>query len=409
VKSNQKGVPLWSMGLAWNLSKESFYDVAFLPYLKIRATYGYNGNVNKSISAYLTASSNGLLNPYGKQYLSIQNPPNPSLKWERIKNVNFGIDFGTNTDILTGSIDYWIKDGLDLIGATPIAAQTGITVFTGNSASMRGHGIDLILNSKNLDINGFKWRSSFLLNYNTDKITSYKVKGARNSDIVSSNFLQPLEGYSYYSLFSYKYMGLDGEGNPQSIIEGKLSKDYSAINNSTNGNDLVYSGSLSPKFYGNLLNTFLWKSLELSFNLTYKLGYVYRRTSLNNSSLFTNPNTTSAFQQPDFDLRWQKTGDETITNVPSLIYPADGLRDNIYYYSSVLVEKADNIRLQDIKLNYMVSNKRLRFLPFSNINIYFYASNLGIVWRASKYKIDPDYPYSIPVPKIYSIGLKTNF
>jgi hypothetical protein len=410
VSANQKGVPLWSTGLSWNISNEKFYKNSLIPYLKLRGTFGYNGNINKSVSAYLTAMSfSGYINGFGQQYLEIQNPPNPSLRWEKVKNLNLGIDFATKNNKITGSIEYWIKDGLDLIGATPNAPQTGVTVFTGNSADMHGQGVDLILNSRNIAINKFAWTSNFLLNYSTDKITSYKVKATKNSDIVGLNYIQPLEGYSYYSVFSYKWMGLDNLGKPQSILNGNLSKDYVAITNSKNTDDLVYSGTLTPKYFGSLINTIKWGELEFSFNLIYKFGYIYRRPSLNNISLYNNPSGINAYQQFDYDLRWQNPGDELKTNVPALIYPVDGTANNIYTYSDILIEKADHIRLQDIRINYNLTNDKFHFLPFSRINLYFMTSNLGVIWRASKYKIDPDYPTGVPLPRTYAIGLKLNY
>src|SRR5690606_5290395 len=85
VKSNQKGVPLWSIGVAWNVGRESYYNWAWLPSLKLRLTYGYNGNVDRSLSGYLTVRSVGLQNDLGKFYADILNPPNPSLRWEKVK------------------------------------------------------------------------------------------------------------------------------------------------------------------------------------------------------------------------------------------------------------------------------------------------------------------------------------
>jgi len=410
VNTNQKGVPLWSGGFSWNISNEKFYKSSLIPYLKLRATFGYNGNINKSVSAYLTAMSfAGYINGFAQQYLEIQNPPNPSLKWERVKNLNLGVDFASKNSTITGSVEYWIKDGLDLIGATPIAPQTGITVFTGNSADMHGQGIDLILNSRNIARKDFAWTSNFLFNYNTDKITSYKVKATKNSDIVGLNYIQPIEGYSYYSVFTYKWMGLDNQGKPQSILNGNASKDYVAMTNSKNTDDLLYSGTLRPKYFGSLINTIKLKDLEFSFNLVYKLGYVYRRSSLSSTSLYSNPSGLNAYQQFDYDLRWQNPGDELKTDVPALIYPIDGTANNIYNYSSILIEKADHIRLQDIRLNYILSKKKVNFLPFSNVNLYCLVSNLGVIWRESKYKIDPDYPNGVPLPRTYAVGLKLNF
>jgi len=409
VKTNQKGVPLWSTGLAWILSSEDFYKFDVLSYLKVRGTFGYNGNVNKSVTAYLTAISNNFTNYWGTRYIEVQNPPNPSLRWEKVKNINFGVDFATKDNFISGSIEYWIKNGIDLIGTSPIATQTGVSIFTGNSANMHGEGVDVVLNSRNFTVRNFGWLSTVLFNYNTDKITSYKGKSTNNGAIVGTNYSQPLEGYSYYSLFSYPWMGLDNLGNPQSLLSGVISKDYTKISNLYDPSNLVYNGTMTPKIHGSFINTFSYEAFEFSFNLLYKFNYVYRRKSLANRTLYTTPNTLATFQQSDYELRWKGPGDELVTDVPSLIYPANSSRDQIYANSAILVEKADHIRLQDIRINYNLIKKSSNTLPLSNLNIYAYASNLGIIWKASKYKIDPDYPNGIPAPKMLSIGLKADF
>ena len=409
VKSNQKGVPLWSAGLAWNLSKEDFYKFNRLPYLKLRATFGYNGNVDKTTSAYLTTQSVNGGNDWGMPILQVNNPPNPSLRWEKVKNVNIGIDFGTKDNRITGSIDYWIKDGIDLIGQSPIAPQTGVSIFTGNSANTRSKGIDAILNTLNIDKPGFKWQTVFLFNYNTDKVICYKANRSTNPEVVSANYSNPLEGYSYYSIFSYKWMGLDSTGDPQTLLNGSLSKDYASISNSNNLTDLVYNGTSRPRYYGSLRNTFQYKSWELSLNIIYKCGYYFRRLSLNNLNLYQGTGYIKSYQQPDYTLRWQHPGDEKITNVPAMLYPAKKSRDDIYTYSEILIEKADHIRLQDVRLDYQVTKEKIKNLPFSTLNIYLYATNLGIIWKASHKKVDPDYPTGSPLPAITSLGLKANF
>jgi TonB-linked SusC/RagA family outer membrane protein len=410
VKTNQKGVPLWSAGLAWNISNERFYHFEPLSYLKFRATYGYSGNVNKSVSAYLTAQATGQTNLWNIPYVTITNPPNPSLRWEQVQNINFGLDFQTKSNVLSGSVDYWIKSGFDLIGASPIAQQTGVSTFTGNTASMRGQGLDVTLNSSNLKTGAFGWSTAFHFNHNTDKITDYRVKAINNGSIVSNNYLQPIVGYSYYSLFSYKWRGLDNQGNPQGVVNGVTSKDYSAITNSTNTSDIEYSGTITPKYYGNLLNNFSWKAIQLSVNIVYKLGYVFRRSSMSNSTLYnTSLLSVIKYQQADYEQRWQKPGDELITDVPALIYPANGTRDAVYSSSSALLEKGDHIRLQDVSLSYSIGAGKASKRFLNNLTVYTYASNLAIVWKATDKKIDPDYNEGIPLPKTISIGIKGSF
>jgi hypothetical protein len=269
--------------------------------------------------------------------------------------------------------------------------------------------VDVALNSNNLKTGSFGWSTQFHFNYNTDKITSYKVKAINNGSIVSNNYLQPIVGHSYYSLFSYKWRGLDNQGNPQAELNGAISNDYSAITNSTNTENIEYSGTITPKYYGNLMNSFSWKGLQLSVNMVYKLGYVFRRSSLANSTVYS-PSLFSAakYQQPDYENRWQKPGDELFTSVPSLIYPVNGAREAVYSASSAMIEKGDHIRLQDLNLGYSLgqgSPKRI----FSNLSLYVYASNLGILWKATNRKLDPDYNESVPLPKTISLGVKATF
>jgi len=405
VKANQKGVPLWSAGFAWNVDKEDFFKVDWLSSLKLRATYGYNGNVDQNLSAYLSARAAGLNPVYPNvNYSIITNPPNDALQWERVKNINFGVDFSSKNNRISGSLEYYIKNGIDLIGTSPVAPQEGVSTFTGNTADSHTNGIDLQINSVN--INGaFKWLTTGIFNHVIDKVTIYKASKGTNSNLVSgSSGLTPLQGYPINSIFGFKWLGLDNTGAPQGVLNGVKSEDYASILNSTKTSDLDFFGSSVPTTFGSLRNTFSYRNFEFSFNISYKLNYYFRRASLNNTQLYN-----GNFQQPDYDLRWQKPGDELTTNVPALIYPTNPSSDAVYQYSSILVDKGDQIRLQDVQINYIFTKAKFKGLPFSSLNIYLYANNLGILWRANKNGLDPDVYAGYPTPKTIAIGLKANF
>src|SRR5690606_22909838 len=98
VKANQKGVPLWSVGAKWDVSKEDFYKFNLLPSSAFRFSYGYSGNVVKSLSAYTTARVFSGTNTFGQVLQEIVNPPNPSLSWEKIGILNLGWDFAFKND-----------------------------------------------------------------------------------------------------------------------------------------------------------------------------------------------------------------------------------------------------------------------------------------------------------------------
>ncbi|PTS98424.1 SusC/RagA family TonB-linked outer membrane protein [Pedobacter sp. HMWF019] len=397
VKTNQKGVPLYSAGLSWTASKESFYPLEWLPVLKTRLTYGYNGNVDKTLSAYTTASyDSGSSSPSHLPFATVQNPPNPELRWERTKVINLGLDFESKAQFIKGSIDFYWKKGIDLIGTAPFPPSSGITVFKGNTASTRVNGMDLSLSS-NISYGQVKWQPNLTVSLAKDVVTSYKVKAPgttylQNSDGSVGAF--PLEGKPLYALYSYKWAGLDPTtGDPQGYVNGAISKDYLAITTQTATEDLVYNGPARPTIFGSFIQNFSYKGWQLSININYRFGYYFRRNSVNYSLLLNGVPSNA-----DYAQRWQKPGDELFTNVPSMPGDIDAARSTFYNYAQILVEKADNIRLQDISL---------RCSPFKRITFTLYAGNLAILWKATKSKLDPDYPLdTYAPPKTFSAGLK---
>lgn len=384
VNTNQKWVPLYSLGAAWNITEEPFFKIKQINQLKLRASYGYSGNVDKSVSAYLVAQA-GVANAYNLPTQQIKNPPNPDLRWERIRMINFGTDFSLLQNTLSGSIDYYLKKGFDIIGEAELAPSLGLSSFKGNTANIQGSGLDLVLGSQNSK-GQLKWSSAFQLSIARDKVTRYKVQPANiSSYIVSGAYLV---GKPVYAIYSYPWAGLDPQtGDPRAYHDGQISGNYSEITGSVNKSDMVYNGPARPPVFGGLRNTFGWKDFSLSFNISYKLGYYFKRPSLNYSSLFG-----GSYTQRDYTNRWQKPGDESTTNVPSLVYPANPLRDQLYAHSSALVDKADHIRLQDIQISYDLTRQRYKGLPFQNIRLYLYTSNLGLLWKANDAGIDPDSP-----------------
>ena len=408
VNTNQKGVPLYSLGGSWKISDEGFYHSDLLPYLKLRATYGYNGNIDKSLSAYTTANYfDGSQSIIGQNFARIINPPNPDLRWERDRIINLGLDFQLCKNVIGGSLEYYRKQGLDLIGNSPYAPQTGILTFTGNTADTRGQGVDLTLNSKNLD-GRLKWTSNFLFSYVQDKVTRYL---ATSTDAVDDYLLGgypiPTAGRPLYGIYSFKWAGLDpATGDPRGYLNGQVSEDYAGIKAAATAGNLVYNGPGRPVVFGSLRNTFSYGSVSFSANISYRLGYYVRRSSVNYETVLTG---TGGYG--DFDQRWQKPGDEKFTQVPSMPASINPDREDFYTYSSVLVERGDNIRLQDINVSYTLDKKQFRGLPFARLQCYIYANNLALLWKAARYPLDPDYltQYALPPVRTVSFGLKGNF
>jgi len=409
VATNQKAVPLYSAGAGWKLSDEKFYDLDWLPYAKLRVTYGYNGNVDKNVTAVTTIQE--VTNSYitGGPYANVVNPGNPDLRWEKIAMLNLALEFGLKNNIISGSLEYYTKKGTDLIGDSPLAPSTGFITFRGNTANTSGKGFDLVLNSINIKSAQLSWTTTFLLSYATDKITKYDVPEDTQDALIygagGNGVILPVLGRSLFGIYSYKSAGLDpANGNPRGYMNGKVSEDYAGIEANTPLDSLKYSGTSRPKYFGSFRNTVTYKQFSLSANVIYKLDYFFRRNSINYTNLYQNGVGNS-----DYTKRWQKPGDELTTNVPSQpSLPLDPSRDDFYANSSTLITTGSFIRLEDMTLSYNFKQSVLRGTPFKRLELYCYVNNIGILWRANKEGLDPDvFSTNLPLPRTFSFGIKT--
>ncbi|MGN6603444.1 MAG: SusC/RagA family TonB-linked outer membrane protein [Ginsengibacter sp.] len=409
VNTNDLWNPFWSAGAAWDLSAEPFYRWASLPFLKLRGTYGSSGNVNPSKAAVTTIQYYSTVNFYtGTPFSYFTNYNNPDLQWETSQMMNLALDFKTKNNILSGSIDYYQKKGTNLFGAAQLDYTGGVgSQINKNVAAIKGHGIDLQINSININ-RQVKWMTTLNYSYNADEVVTYYLNSQQASNFISFSSTVPVsgvEGKPIYSLFAYKWAGLDPEtGDPQGYLDGKVSKDYRGMTVNADITDLTYVGSAIPTHYGSLINTVSYKGFSVNFCITFKLGYYFRRASINYSNLYK-----YWAGNADFANRWQKPGDELTTNVPSMTYPAVSARDNFYAGSEVLVYKGDHVRLQYINLEYEFTRERFPKLPLRSIQLYGNANNIGILWRANKDHIDPDYNYGLyplPQPLAWSFGIR---
>ncbi len=406
--TNNKWTPLWSAGLAWDLAQEPFYRLSWLPQLKTRVTYGFTGNADPSRSAVATVYAFGNTLGSGLPFYRLQQFPNPSLRWEKVGITNFGIDFSALDQRLGGSLEYYTKNGTGLFATVPVDLSTGISA-TGvikNVADMKARGLDIQLSSRNTR-GKLQWRSSLILSWNSDKVTrAYTTNNTGANFLSDGNTVSAIVGRPVHSILSYKWGGLDPtNGNPIGFIGGKPSTDYTAITGSGSTlDDLEYSGPAMPQWYGSVLNSLSYQRWELTVGISFKARYFFRRPGLNYSQLFSGSDRKGT---ADFARRWQQPGDENNTTVPSMVYPAVPARDAFYNASSILVERGDHIRLQFINLACNLEWKRGNRQQPVRLQCFANASNLGILWRANRYGIDPDYSITdIPAGAAWSLGLK---
>lgn len=409
LKTNDQWNPFWSAGFVWKLSNEKFYNIAFLPYLNIKATYGFSGNIDPSMVAVNTIWFPSNVNIFtGAPYASFDNFYNPELKWETSNMINLALDFRLKSNRLSGSLEYYRKKGENLFGSAPIDYTIGVDPWMlRNVANMKGNGWDIQLRSLNID-RSFKWNTILNFSLYKDKIAEYFIDRTLAQEYVnaSSPPISGINGKPVYSIYAYQWGGLDpNTGEAQGYLGGEISKDYASITGvGTNGEDLEYFGSALPTKFGSVINAVSYKSISLHVGFSFKLGYWFRRHSINYTELFNNWRG-----HLDYTLRWQEPGDELHTNVPVNPYRTNANRDRFYEGASILVEKGDYIRLQYINLAYNIDRQANRIPGIKGLQLYFNASNLGLLWKANKVDIDPDFNVgisSLKTPANYSLGLK---
>lgn len=414
VAFNQKGVPLWSIGTAWNISNEQFLTTDWVSLAKIRVTYGSNGNTVRSLSSLPFISYGGAPNaitglPMGR-LLSVGNP---DLSWEQVNTVNLGLDFALFGSRVSGSIEWYNKDGLNLIGSDLFDPTVGIFIANvlgdanldnrRNYADLNTKGLDIELNSVNID-KELKWQTTVLFSKVRNTVTNYRnPRNFSALDFVGGTSSIPVvEGVPRDQRYTIPWYGLDGTGAPLVMVDGELGTDYNAYFNNLAPEDLIRVGVSMPPYFGSIRNTFTWRSFSVSANILWKAGHVFRRESINYSNLFG----TSRLTHIDFLDRWQQIGDELTTNVPSMPSGTNLRRDQAYLFSEALYDKGDFIRLQDINFSYQLPHKYASYIGLSELRLYGYARNLGILWKHTDYDIDPDVNALYPQPMQVSFGLQ---
>jgi len=412
VKANERWKPLWSSGLAWDLSREPFYKVGFLPYLKLRATYGLSGNVHTGMAAVTTMAYRSSLSAQTLvPTASFSNYANPELTWETARMLNLGMDFSLVGDRLSGSLEYYAKKGENLFGFELLDYTTGIGAdIVKNVAAMEGRGIDVALQASPIRTSTLRWETDLNVSYAQEEVTDYFLGSSVGSRFVSNTPAISAEaGRAIYGIYSYKWAGLDpATGEPQGYLEGQVSKDYTALTGAAVLlSDLNYHGSALPTWFGSLGNTFTYKKLSLTARISYNMGYFFRRPSINYGNLFAN-----GMGHGDFANRWQQPGDEAFTDVPALYYPIISSRETFYAGSAALVGKGDHVRLQYITASYEFGKAGHEKGLFRQLRAFANISNLGLLWAANSQGIDPDRNLNpaVPAPAVtYALGVNASF
>jgi TonB-linked SusC/RagA family outer membrane protein len=376
--ANKKYGNFWSIGGSWNVDREKFMEsVKFISQLKLRASYGLNGNSN-GIGNYLALP----LYSYGSNYNSnpgsapsTTQPGNPNLTWEVNKPLDFGIDIGFLKNRLSVTFDYYNRKTTSLLLNVPVPPSTGYSSFPDNIGAMENKGVEFAVNAIPVQSKNFEWDVTFNIANNKNTVTA--LPGG--ADILSGNFIRRV-GYDFQSFYTRLYAGVDPtNGDPLWYVDGTKTTKTNVYNNAVRQ---VYNSG-SPKFFGGFGNTFKYKGFSVSANFYFNFGNYVRDTW---GSYYDGAGFGGGFNKVQRVLdRWTTPGQ--ITDIPKYIY---GGNKNAQNFSTFYLAKGDYIRLRDITVGYDIPKSVSTKLHIGSVHFYVRGSNLWTWVKDSKMPFDPE-------------------
>lgn len=412
-------LPTWNISAAWNMHEEKFFE-SLRPALSnftLRASYSLTAdrgpasvtNSHVVIKAYNPWRPFNGVNESGLQIYDLENS---ELTYEKKHELNIGAEIGFLNNRINLAADWYQRDNYDLIGIINTMGVGGQITKYANVASMKSHGIELTLSTRNIVTKDFKWNTDFIFSNAKNEVTELESNSRVIDMITGTGFT--MAGYPVRSLFSMDFQGLNDEGLPTFINEkGEVTISDINFQERDNKDHLVYEGPTDPTITGSLGNIFTYKNFRLNVFMTYSFGNVIRL-----DPVFSNRYSDLDAMPKEFKNRWTAAGDELVTNIPVIADSRQNTNDsylryayNAYNYSTARVAKGDFIRMKEISLSYDFPKAWLEPLKISDLSLKLQATNLFLIYSDDKLNgQDPEFyntgGVAAPVPKQFTLTVR---
>ena len=415
---SSRWLPTWNLSGAWNVHEESFFKALqpTLSNLTLKASYSLTADrgpaeVTNSQAIIRSFSPYRPFTDIQETGLYIDDIENSELTYEKKHELNIGIDLGLLENRINFSADWYQRNNYDLIGVVPTQGVGGVINKYANVATMKSHGVEFTLSTRNIRTNDFSWNTDFIFSYAKNEVT--QLKGLTSMmELVSGNGFAR-EGYPVRGLFSIPFAGLDEDGIPQYLIDGKVTSTSINFQEREKLDYLKYEGPTDPTITGSFGNIFSYKNFRLNVFMTYSFGNVVRL-----DPVFKSEYSDLDAMPKEFKNRWTVPGDEAHTNIPVIAHkrqvqdiPNLKYAYNAYNYSDVRVAKGDFIRMKEISLSYDFNPAWIKQFKLNNLQLKLQATNLFLVYSDSKLNgQDPEFFRSggvaSPVPKQFTLTLR---
>ena len=392
----------WAVSALWRLSQENFMKPweNVVSDMKLRASYGVNGNLPTGYYGYHGTYTTGAFYN-GKPAPWEDAIANPDLTWEKNYALNLGVDLSLFRRVNL-TFDWYTRTTKDLLMSKQLNSISGFGSILTNVGEMKNTGFEIEVRSSNIQTKDFSWTTSLNLSHNKNKI----VKLADLPEFIDGNYIRK-EGCSYATIYLREYAGVDPNDGRPMYYDNKEDENGNRSRNivyDPNDADRVELKDIYPKLTGGLMNTFNYKFIDLSFNLSFHLGgYSYDGAMY---ALQDDGYTAQYNKSTELRRRWKQPGD--ITDVPRYVY---GQEYGGWWNSSRGVHSTDHLRLKSLIVGVAAPQSWLRTIGINSARIYFSGTNL-LTWAAYD-QYDPELngivSYFTPPLKTFAFGLELKF
>ncbi len=425
--SRAQWLPTWNVGAKWNIDQEEFMksDKVFSQ-LALRASYGLTAKMNEQAINSNAVYKNVIMNRFRledrENALKILHLENRDLTWEKMYELNIGLDMGWLHNRITANIDVYQRNSFDLIDLVRTSGVGGQYYKYANFGDMRTRGIELALSTKNIVTDNFSWATTLTISHMKQKITRL-LNTPNTFDMVAGAGRGNIVGFAKGSLFSFNFQGLDHETGLPTYDFGlyPVNKDENArisgadfLDTQYSKSYLIYHGPIEPTSIGGLSNVFRYKNWELNVFMTMQAGNKIR----------LNPTFDPAFADlnvfgKEYYNRWLNPGDELRTDVPVLpsadlirLYGAENIEKayNTYNYSQMRVADGSFVRMKNIALTYHLPSDVAKRIKLGMASVKLSITNPFLIYADKKLNgQDPEFyksgGVSMPTPKQYTLTI----
>ena len=415
--TSARWLPTWNVSTAWNAHEEPWFEKTFkkaLTHATLKASYSLTGDKPAVTNSKVIIRAYNPFRPFSSDKesgLEIYDFDNPSLTYEKKHEFNIGVDLGFLNNRINFQFDWYTRNNFDLIGPKRTTGENGEIVKYANVASMKSHGEEFSLTTRNIVTPDFEWTTDLIYSHTHCEVTDFDSRN-RVIDLITGNGFTE-KGYPYRSLFSMDFRGLNSNGLPTFINE-KGEVTVSDIDFQSYITDhLVYEGPTDPTVTGSIGNNFRYKNWHLNVFITYSYGNVVRLDptfAVSYSDLTAMPR--------EFANRWVVPGDEARTSIPAMADLRAIQNDsklsyayNAYNYSTSRIAKGDFIRMKEISLSYDFPKKWIEHLTLSNLSMKLQATNPFLIYADKKLNgQDPEFfnagGVAVPMARQFTFTLR---